>query len=111
MDQNYQPYSVFQEQPPVKNAAYYRAEARDALRGKWPISSIVYFLYTVIQSFASSIASVPFFIFGLMITARGGNTDPLSSAVSSLLSTLLTLVMLAFIAAPMTVGLYRIYLD
>ena len=112
MDQNYQPYSFYQEEQPVKNAAYYRMEARKALKGKWPISAIAYFLFSLITGMMMSIAIIPMYI---SLLAMSINQDPSASTVGILLAILLAYGFLflvgIFLVPPLTVGLSRIYLD
>lgn len=111
MDQNYQPYSFYQEEQPVKNAAYYRGEARDALRGKWPMSVIVYFLFTVLSSTVATFAMIPMLISMFTMSMNPNAVSPESLLLTMLISMLFVIVISVLVLSPVTVGLYRIYLD
>ena len=111
MDQNYQPYSFYQEERPVKNAAYYRKQARAALKGKWPMSAIAYFLFSLITGTVMSIAIIPMYISMIAMSMTQEPSINGSFLLAVLFAYGFIFLVGIFLVPPLTVGLSRIYLD
>ena len=111
MDQNYQPYSFYQEEQPVKNAAYYRMEARKARKGKWVLAAVAYFLFTMIPALVAIVAMIPMMISIIPLAIAQSETIPTTFFPTFIISYVLLFAVIIFIMAPFTVGIHRVGLD
>ena len=116
MDQNYQPYQTEQlyQAPPVqKNASYFRAKARAALKGKLPLASVANFVWTILQTTAMMVGILPLYIVMIvsLIANEGNVADPFAIFPMVLACYGVMLLAMLFVSAPLTVGYYRIHLD
>ena len=105
--------------PPKKNAAYYRARAREALKGNYWWTVLAAFCYSNILgaalSIIMSITMIPM-IFNMMQETGGtiafDHVDMIRQMVLMYaVFGLLALVVLIFGNGPLTVGYYRLHLD
>jgi uncharacterized membrane protein len=113
--QNYQP-GEDQEIPfvQIKNASYFRAKARTALKGKWLNASVMAFLYQLIAG-AAAIVGVVVMMVGMMpaMLATAGNEELLlsSTLVAMVISYAIMIAGSIFLGAPLTIGYCRMSLE
>ena len=111
MDQSYQNNVYYQAVPPIKNAAYYRHKARDALRGKWIMAAGVCFLFALVSGGIATLASLPIFLTRIATLITSAKSDPTTLILTTLIGTAFSFAVSIFVISPITVGLHRIYLD
>lgn len=113
--QNYQP-GEDQEIPfvQIKNASYFRAKARNALKGKFINASVMAFLYQLIIGAVAVVSVITMYI-GLFSAMVAGVTDP-DVMLSIIFAPMVIAMVIAvagsiFLGAPITVGYYHLNLN
>lgn len=112
--------SFFFAPPPKKNASYYRARAREALKGNYWMAVLAALCFTAILGvalwFAMAIGIIPM-IFSMSQSAINGQipTDH-AELISTMLWAYAIMIVMAltvtiFGGGPLTVGYYRLHLD
>ena len=110
MDQNQFQYEQFYQAPPTeKNAKYYRACARGALKDKWVTVAVAAVLYSLLLVGVILIAMVPMML--IIMGASYAMEDPSMIGLGVLLIWAIIFLLMIFTAPPLTVGYYRIHLD
>ncbi len=110
MDQNQFQYEQFYQAPPAeKNAKYYRACARGALKDKWVTAAVAAVLYSLLLVGVILIAMVPMML--IIMGASYAMEDPSMIGLGVLLIWAIIFLLMIFTVPPLTVGYYRIHLD
>ena len=110
MDQNQFQYKQFYQAPPAeKNAKYYRACARGALKDKWVTVAVAAVLYSLLLVGVILIAMVPMML--IIMGASYAMEDPSMIGLGVLLIWAIIFLLMIFTVPPLTVGYYRIHLD
>lgn len=113
--QNYQP-GEDQEIPfvQIKNAAYFRAKARTALKGKWLNASVMAFLYQLIVGAVGIVGAIIMMVgmFPAMLAAPANEQLLLSSTLISMaIGYGIMIAGSLFLGAPLAIGYYRMNLE
>ncbi len=119
MDQNNQFEFYQQEQPgeaapATKNARYFRARAREKLKGNWVMTSVGGFLYTLLQGLSAMVGLIPMLIAvatGVVFDAISGTENPVFTVFAFLFGYALMFVGMFLVSGPLTVGYSRLHLD
>ena len=110
MDQNQFQYEQFYQAPPAeKNAKYYRACARGALKDQWLTAAVAAVLYSLLLVGVILIAMVPMML--IIMGASYAMEDPSMIGLGVLLIWAIIFLLMIFTVPPLTVGYYRIHLD
>ncbi len=111
MDQNYQADFFYQEEQPVKNAAYYRKQAREALKGKWTMASVACFLFLLITFAICTVSIIPTYAYLIVKTIAFGSL-PEQTLVPAVLFAYVGIILIGILLLPpIAIGLCRIFLD
>ena len=113
MDQNYQAgEGIFFEPPVKKNASYYRALARERLKGNFWMPTLITLIALGIPSMIYSLLASPVIVVMYLPIYFPDLEIPTGVSIGATLAMLLiSLIVYTLIGAPLLVGLYRAFLQ
>ena len=120
MDQNFSSFQSYQpgedQEIPfvqIKDASYFRAKARGALKGKWVNASVMAFLYQLILGAVGTVVGIVMSV-GMLPAMIAGPDESMFSLIFLIPLFICFIIMAAgtiFLGAPLTVGYHRMTLE